>query len=144
MTALVIAFLNFLSMFFAPFFSGIPTISTGPALVMVGAFMIEGVKDIDWADYMQSIPSMICILLQPVTYHIEIGVLAGLFIWMFMMIASLRVCLFVPALWNALPTAAKNFVARQRWMQGRGLSSRSWVLCPSATVVPSSKMSTPP
>ena len=135
MTALVIAFLNFLSMFFTPFFSSIPTISTGPALVMVGAFMIEGVKDIDWTDYMQSIPSMICILLQPVTYHIEIGVLAGLFVWGFMMIASLRFTLSFPPLWNALPTAAKNFVARQRLDAGQkkklealGYSSQSAVV----------------
>lgn len=76
-TALVIAFLNFLSMFFAPFFSSIPTLSTGPALIMVGVFMIQGVKDIDWMDYMQAIPSLLCILLQPVTYKIEVGICAG-------------------------------------------------------------------
>jgi len=113
MTALVIAILNFISMFLAPLFSSIPTISTGPALIMVGVFMIEGVKDIDWTDYMQAIPSVVCILLQPVTYHIEIGVLAGLFTWFFMMIFSLRICLYVKPLWNALPPALKSFVANQ-------------------------------
>jgi len=112
-TALMIAFLNFLAMFFAPFFSSIPTVSTGPALIMVGVFMIEGVKDIDWSDYMQAIPSMICILLQPVTYKIEVGVLAGFFCWAFMMIASLRFTLSFPGLFNSMPECLKSFVANQ-------------------------------
>ena len=73
LTALVIAFLNFLCIFLTPLFSAIPTLSTGPALVMVGVFMIEGVKDIEWGDYMQAIPSTVCILLQITTYHIEYG-----------------------------------------------------------------------
>jgi len=113
MTAMVIALLNFLSMFFAPFFSSIPTISTGPALIMVGVFMIEGVKDIDWLNYMQAIPSMICILLQPITYKIEVGVAAGFACWMFMMLCSLRFALFFPGIWAALPECCKAFVARQ-------------------------------
>ena len=80
LTALVIAFLNFICIFLTPLLSSIPTLSTGPALVMVGVFMIEGVKDIDWTDYMQAIPSTICILLQITTYKIEVGVLGALFV----------------------------------------------------------------
>lgn len=113
MTALVISILNFLCIFLAPFISSVPTISTGPALIMVGVFMIEGVKDIDWSNYMQAIPSMICILLQPITYKIEVGVAAGFACWMFMMFFSLRFTLFIPGLWNALPECLKAFVARQ-------------------------------
>ena len=48
---------------------------------MLGSFMIEGVKDINWSDYMEAIPSMLCILLQPVTYKIEVGICAGFFCW---------------------------------------------------------------
>lgn len=44
-----IAFFNFLSMFFAPLFGSIPTLSTGPALIMVGVFMAEGLGTIDWS-----------------------------------------------------------------------------------------------
>lgn len=113
LTALVIAFFNFICMFFAPFFGSIPTLSTGPALVMVGVFMIEGVKDIDWADYMQAIPSLICILLQITTYHIEYGILGGLFVWAFMMIFSLRIFAYIPGAWNALPGGLKSFISNQ-------------------------------
>ena len=49
LTAMWIAFFNFLSMFFAPLFGSIPTLSTGPALIMVGVFMAEGLGTIDWS-----------------------------------------------------------------------------------------------
>merc|ERR1711871_1244558 len=114
MTALTIAFFNFLSMFFAPFFSSIPTISTGPALVMVGVFMIEGVKDIDWTDYMQAIPSLVCILLQITTYKIEVGIIGALFVWAFMMVISLRFLLYIPGCYNGLPRCLQNFIANQQ------------------------------
>jgi len=113
MTALWIALFNFLSMFFAPLFSSIPTVSTGPALIMVGVFMAEGLKDIDWHDYMQAIPSLLCVLLQPVTYKIEVGILAGIFCWIFMQVVSLRILLRIPGCWNATPACIKSFVSRQ-------------------------------
>merc|ERR1719387_2630225 len=111
LTAPVIAFFNFICMFLAPFFSSIPTVSTGPALIMVGVFMIEGVKDINWTDYMQAIPSMACILLQITTYKIECGILGGLFCWAFMMILSLRFLMYIPGAWPKVPTPVKNFIA---------------------------------
>mmetsp|Transcript_22852 Transcript_22852/g.40245 ORF Transcript_22852/g.40245 Transcript_22852/m.40245 type:complete len:714 (+) Transcript_22852:46-2187(+) len=114
LTALVIAFLNFICIFLTPVLSSIPTLSTGPALVMVGVFMIEGVKDIDWGDYMQAIPSTICILLQITTYKIEVGVLGALMVWGFLMIFSCRIYLYMPAArWHALPQSLKNFVKNQ-------------------------------
>ena len=88
LTALTIAFFNFLAMFFAPLFSSIPTLATGPALMMVGVFMIEGVKDIDWLNYMEAIPALICIMLQPLTYKIEVGILLGITVYAFLMIFS--------------------------------------------------------
>lgn len=113
LTACVIAFFNFLCMFLAPLFASVPTLATGPALVMVGVFMIEGVKDIDWTDYMQAIPSVICILLQVTTYHIEYGVLGALFVYLFMMTCTLRFTMSMPVLWRGMPEAFRRFVARQ-------------------------------
>ena len=113
LTALVIAFLNFICIFMTPLLSSVPTLSTGPALVMVGVFMIEGVKDIDWTDYMQAIPSTICILLQITTYKIEVGVLGALLVWSFLMIFSGRVFLYIPGAWEKLPAFLQRFVASQ-------------------------------
>ncbi|CAE7477882.1 unnamed protein product [Symbiodinium natans] len=114
LTALVIAFLNFVCIFMTPLLSSVPTLSTGPALVMVGVFMIEGVKDIDWTDYMQAIPSTICILLQITTYKIEVGVLGALLVWSFLMVFSGRVFLYIPGAWDKLPLAVQNFVSSQQ------------------------------
>ena len=80
---------------------------------MVGVFMIEGVKDIDWTDYMQAIPSTICILLQITTYKIEVGVLGALMVWVFLMIFSGRVFLYNDKVWNSMPEWFQNFVANQ-------------------------------
>ncbi|CAE7210156.1 AZG1 [Symbiodinium sp. CCMP2592] len=113
LTALVIAFMNFICIFLTPLLSSVPTLSTGPALVMVGVFMIEGVKDIDWTDYMQAIPSTICILLQITTYKIEVGVLGALMVWAFLMIFSGRVFLYNDKVWNSMPGWFQNFVANQ-------------------------------
>ncbi|CAE7944230.1 AZG1, partial [Symbiodinium sp. KB8] len=113
LTALVIAFMNFICIFLTPLLSSVPTLSTGPALVMVGVFMIEGVKDIDWTDYMQAIPSTICILLQITTYKIEVGVLGALMVWVFLMIFSGRVFLYNDKVWNSMPEWFQNFVANQ-------------------------------
>ncbi|CAE7302940.1 AZG1 [Symbiodinium sp. KB8] len=113
LTALVIAFMNFICIFLTPLLSSVPTLSTGPALVMVGVFMIEGVKDIDWTDYMQAIPSTICILLQITTYKIEVGVLGALMVWAFLMIFSGRIFLYNDKVWNSMPEWFKNFVATQ-------------------------------
>ena len=71
------------------------------------------IADIDWTDYFQAIPSLFCILLQPVTYKIEVGVITGIAIYFFMMIVSLRFALYVPAVWNALPKPLQGFVASQ-------------------------------
>ncbi|CAE7934611.1 unnamed protein product [Symbiodinium necroappetens] len=113
LTALVIAFLNFICIFMTPLLSSIPTLSTGPALVMVGVFMIEGVKDIEWTDYMQAIPSTICILLQITTYKIEVGVLGALLVWTFLMIFSGRIFLYIPGAWEKLPPFMQKFVSTQ-------------------------------
>lgn len=113
LTAMVIAFWNFICIFFGPLFASIPTISTGPALIMVGVFMIEGVKDIDWTDYMQAIPSVVCVLLMVCSYHIEYGIFGGFVVWAFMMICSLRIFAFIPAVWPYLPPVMRRFIASQ-------------------------------
>lgn len=113
LTALVIAFFNFICMFLAPFFASIPTLATGPALIMVGVFMIEGVKDINWADYMQAIPSLVNILLQITTYHIEYGIIGCFFVWGFMMVMSFRFLIYLPGVAKGLPIGLKNFIANQ-------------------------------
>lgn len=48
LTAIAISFYFFLAMFFTPILSSIPPYATGPALILVGALMIENLLDVQW------------------------------------------------------------------------------------------------
>ncbi|PNH06565.1 Adenine/guanine permease AZG1 [Tetrabaena socialis] len=76
-TAIMVGFYFLISMFFAPIISSIPPYATGPALILVGALMIENLLDIDWKDYQQSIPAFVTISVIPLTYSIAYGIIGG-------------------------------------------------------------------
>ncbi|GLI63103.1 hypothetical protein VaNZ11_006007 [Volvox africanus] len=77
-TAIMIGFYFFISMFFTPIISSIPPYATGPALILVGALMMENILDIDWKDYQQAIPAFLTIAVIPLTYSIAYGIIAGI------------------------------------------------------------------
>ncbi|WVR04211.1 hypothetical protein IAU60_001211 [Kwoniella sp. DSM 27419] len=67
-TAIATAFWFFISIFFSPILSNIPSWATGSVLVIVGAFMMENAARINW-DYMgDSIPAFIVLATIPFTY----------------------------------------------------------------------------
>jgi len=68
-----------LAMFLSPIFSSIPPYATGPALVLVGAFMMDHARYIDWEDVRVAVPSFLTIILMPLLYSIAYGVIGGIF-----------------------------------------------------------------
>ena len=52
-------------------------------------------------------------MLQPLTYKIEVGVLAGILIYYCLLLFTLRFTLYIPPIWQALPECMKKFVANQ-------------------------------
>jgi len=78
LTALVVAILFGVSLFFSPIFLAIPGAATAPALLLVGLFMISPIKEIDFDDYTESIPAFICLLFMPLTYSIADGIVFGI------------------------------------------------------------------
>ena len=76
-TAAVVAFLFLLSLFFSPLLTSIPQHAYAPALLLVGVYMIEPVRRIDFDDYTEYVPAMITILLMCLTYNIGIGITTG-------------------------------------------------------------------
>ena len=64
-------------MFFAPLLSLVPAAATAPALVIVGVFMMEPVRRIDFADYLEAIPAFFAIAMMPWTFSIAEGIAAG-------------------------------------------------------------------
>ena len=77
-TAVVVAGLFLLALFFAPVLTAVPPHAYGAALVMIGTFMIKPITRIDFNDYTELIPAFLTIALMVFTYNIGVGMTAGL------------------------------------------------------------------
>jgi AGZA family xanthine/uracil permease-like MFS transporter len=77
-TALVVAGLFLLSLFFAPILTAVPPHAYGAALVVIGIFMISPITRIDFNDYTELVPAFLTIVLMVFTYNIGVGMTAGL------------------------------------------------------------------
>jgi len=75
--SVVTAFLFLLALFFSPFLTTIQPFAYGPALIIVGLFMLEPIKKINFKDYSELIPAFCTIVLMSFTYNIGIGMTAG-------------------------------------------------------------------
>lgn len=78
LTAFTASICFLFALFFAPFFMSIPPEATSPALILVGVSMMLDVKKLHIEQYVDAIPSFICIILMPLTYSISDGILLGL------------------------------------------------------------------
>ncbi len=77
LTALVVAVLFGLTIFLTPLVTLIPSYATAPALIIIGALMIQGIKDIDFTDFSDALPAFLTIILMPLTYNIAQGIAFG-------------------------------------------------------------------
>ena len=78
LTAVSTAFMFFLALFFSPLFGVISSAVTASALVIVGLFMMETVKEIDFSDYTEAIPAFLTIIMMPFAYSIAEGIAFGI------------------------------------------------------------------
>jgi len=77
LTALVTATCFALTLFFAPFVAAIPAQAYGPALIIVGLFMLEPITRIDFTDYSESIPAFAVVTMMCFSFNIAVGISAG-------------------------------------------------------------------
>ncbi|HVM10938.1 MAG TPA: NCS2 family permease, partial [Actinomycetota bacterium] len=77
LTAVVVGILFLLAMFLSPLAGVIPPEATAPVLVIVGYFMMQHVRDIEWADPGIGIPALLTVILMPFTFSITNGVAGG-------------------------------------------------------------------
>lgn len=77
LTAVVAGILFLLALFVVPFVGWIPAVATAPALVIVGALMMGGAKEIDWDDTATAIPAFLTVITIPLTYSIANGLAIG-------------------------------------------------------------------
>ncbi|MBR5970805.1 MAG: NCS2 family permease [Lachnospiraceae bacterium] len=78
LTAVVTGGLFILSLFLSPLFLTIPSFATAPALIVVGFFMMQQVKKIEWEDALVAIPAFICITSMAFMYSISEGIAFGI------------------------------------------------------------------
>ncbi len=90
LTAVVVAFLFLLALFFAPFFTAIPPAAYGPALIIVGLLMIAPISDIRFDDLTEAIPAFATLVLMSFTYNLGIGMTAGFVLYPLVKIAAGR------------------------------------------------------
>lgn len=77
LTALVVAVLFVLAMFFAPLAGSVPAYATAPALLYVACLMVREFEEIEWADVTESAPAVLTALMMPFTYSIANGLAIG-------------------------------------------------------------------
>lgn len=77
LTAVSTAGMFFLALFLAPLFGVITPAVTASALVIVGLFMMETIKEIDLEDYTEAIPAFLTIIMMPFAYSISDGIVFG-------------------------------------------------------------------
>jgi AGZA family xanthine/uracil permease-like MFS transporter len=77
LTAVTVAALFTLAMFFSPIAGAIPPIATAPALIIVGALMIGAVISIKWGDITEALPAFLTMLAMPLTFSIANGLALG-------------------------------------------------------------------
>jgi AGZA family xanthine/uracil permease-like MFS transporter len=77
-TALVIAGLFLMALFFAPVLTVVPPHAYGSALIVIGIFMISPLRSIDFSDYSELVPAFLTIVLMIFTFNIGVGMTAGL------------------------------------------------------------------
>jgi len=76
-TAVVVACLFILTLFFAPFLTAVPPQAYGPALIIVGCLMLRPVTKIRFDDYTELFPAIAVVVLMPFTFNLGIGITAG-------------------------------------------------------------------
>ena len=99
LTVLVTAACFALTLFFAPFVTSIPAQAYGPALIIVGLFMLEPITRIDFTDYTESIPAFAVVTLMCFTFNIGVGITAGFVLYPLGKLATGRARQVKPGMW---------------------------------------------
>ncbi|MBV8748534.1 MAG: NCS2 family permease [Candidatus Eremiobacteraeota bacterium] len=114
LTALTVGVLFLLATALWPLAGVIPAAATAPALILVGALMLDGLREIDWDDYAVAIPSFLTIIAMPLTFSIANGVSFGVISYAAIMLCSGRGRAVHPLLY----VVAAALVARYVWLAG--------------------------
>ena len=77
LTAVTVAVLFLLALFFSPLAQTVPPYATAPALLFVACLMTRGLAEIDWEDVTESAPAVVTAITMPLTFSIANGMGIG-------------------------------------------------------------------
>jgi AGZA family xanthine/uracil permease-like MFS transporter len=78
LASIVTGVLFVLAIFFSPIVSIVPACATAPALVVVGIYMMVGLRDLNYEDWTELVPAMLSFFIMPLTYSIATGIEFGI------------------------------------------------------------------
>lgn len=109
LTALVVAVLFLLTLFFAPIAAAIPSFATAPALVFVACLMVRSLADIDWQDATEYIPAVVVTLAMPFTFSITTGIGLGFVVYVVVKLAAGHMRAIPGAVWMIAALSVLKF-----------------------------------
>ena len=98
-TSIVTGVLFLVAIVLAPIAGIIPAQATAPALVLVGYLMFTQVKGIEIDNVEDGIPSLLTMILMPLTYDITVGIGAGFISWVLIKVVRGKVSEVRPLMW---------------------------------------------
>lgn len=110
LTAVVVAILFLLCLFFSPLAQTVPAYATAPALLYVACLMTRGLAEIDWEDATEYAPAVITAIAMPLTYSIADGLGLGFICYALMKVTSGKISECPPAVMVIAALFAFKFV----------------------------------
>jgi len=99
LTAVVVAALFLLALFFAPLATAIPSYATAPAIVFVACIMTSALAGIDWDDITEYAPAVVTTLAMPLTFSIATGIGLGFIAYVAVKLLCGRLAEISGAMW---------------------------------------------
>ena len=99
LTAIVVAAFFTLALFFSPILTVVPASAYGPALVVVGMFMLQSVANFDLSDYTELMPAFLTITLMMFTFNIGVGITAGFIAYVILKLFTGKASSIHPGMW---------------------------------------------
>jgi len=110
LTAVTVAVLFLLALFFAPLATSIPAFATAPAIVFVACMMARGLAEIDWDDVTEFVPAVVTALGMPLTFSIATGIGLGFISYVGIKLFCGRLGDIGPAMWLVAGTFLVYFI----------------------------------
>lgn len=98
-TAIVVAAFFALALFFSPILTIVPANAYGPALVVVGMFMLQSVVKFDLNDYTELMPAFLTVTLMMFTFNIGVGITAGFIAYVILKLLTGKASSIHPGMW---------------------------------------------